>query len=160
MINRNIFKPEQNGRNFAATYSNASHGNETFLFSLEFHWSAFLRFHLTISQHCFRLKVWHQSSTKTLPESLMTHILGCPVWWSRAQHINDWSTCQAQFRWLGDYLQFVTMVSWWAQWRLKSPASRVFAQPFAQVRIKENIKAPRHWRLWGESTGERWILLT
>ena len=26
--------------------------------------------------------------------------------------------------------------------------------------IKENSKTPRHWRLWGESTGDRLILLT
>ena len=26
-----------------------------------------------------------------------------------------------------------------------------------QVQIKENIKAPRHWPLWGNSTGHRWI---
>ena len=25
------------------------------------------------------------------------------------------------------------------------------------AKIKENIKAPRHWPLWGESTGDRWI---
>ena len=37
-------------------------------------------------------------------------------------------------------------------WRcLKTPASRSFAQPFVQVLIKENIKAPWHWTLWGES---------
>ena len=29
-----------------------------------------------------------------------------------------------------------------------------------QAQIKENIKAPRHWLLWGESTGDRWIALT
>ena len=23
--------------------------------------------------------------------------------------------------------------------------------------IKDNIKAPRHWPLWGEFTGDRWI---
>ena len=23
--------------------------------------------------------------------------------------------------------------------------------------IKENIKAPRHWPLWGDFTGDRWI---
>ena len=34
--------------------------------------------------------------------------------------------------------------------RLKSPASRVFTQPFIQAQIKENIKAPRHWPfVWG-----------
>ena len=43
---------------------------------------------------------------------------------------------------------------------LKSQASRLFAQSFVQVWIKENIKAPRHRPLWGESTGDRWIPLT
>ena len=40
---------------------------------------------------------------------------------------------------------------WWAPWRLKSPASRLFAQPFVQAQINENIKAPCHWPLWGNS---------
>ena len=31
------------------------------------------------------------------------------------------------------------------QWRLKSPASRLFTQPLIQAQITENIKAPRHW---------------
>ena len=35
----------------------------------------------------------------------------------------------------------ITMTSWWARWRLKSPASRVFIQ----AQIKENIKALRCW---------------
>ena len=26
-----------------------------------------------------------------------------------------------------------------------------------QVQNKENIKAPRHWALWGEFTGDQWI---
>ena len=43
------------------------------------------------------------------------------------------------------------------RWRLKSPASRVFTQAFIQAQIKENIKAPRYWPLWGEFTGDRWI---
>ena len=34
-----------------------------------------------------------------------------------------------------------------------------FAQPFVPVQIKENIKAPRHWPLWWESTGDQWIPL-
>ena len=48
------------------------------------------------------------------------------------------------------------MTSWWARWRLKSPALRLFTQPFIQARIKETIKAPRHWPLCGKSseTGE------
>ena len=37
---------------------------------------------------------------------------------------------------------------------MKSPAFRLFTQPFVRVQIKENIKAPRHWPLWREFTGE------
>ena len=33
----------------------------------------------------------------------------------------------------------------------------MFTQPSVQAKIKENIKAPRHWPLWGEFTGHRWI---
>ena len=65
------------------------------------------------------------------------------------------------------YLHFVrwdpasiTMTSQWAWWRLRSPASRLFTQPFIRVQFKENIKARRHWPLCGEFTGDRWILRT
>ena len=51
----------------------------------------------------------------------------------------------------------ITMTSYWARWRLKSPASRLFTQLFIQAQIKENIKAPRHWIFLGEFTGHRWI---
>ena len=34
-------------------------------------------------------------------------------------------------------------------------ASRLFTQLFVQAQIKENIKALRHWALWGEFTGPR-----
>ena len=44
----------------------------------------------------------------------------------------------------------ITMTSLWTRWRLKSPASPVFTQPFIQAQIKENVKAPRHWPLRGE----------
>ena len=54
---------------------------------------------------------------------------------------------------------FIIMMPWWARWRLKSPASRSFVQPFFQAQIKGNIKAPHHLPLWGESTGDRWIPL-
>ena len=29
------------------------------------------------------------------------------------------------------------------------------AYSFVQAQIKENIKAPRHWPLWGKFTGDR-----
>ena len=35
------------------------------------------------------------------------------------------------------------------------PASILFTQPFIQAQIKENIKAPRHWPLCSEFTGDR-----
>ena len=38
-------------------------------------------------------------------------------------------------------------------------ASRLFIQKFVQAQINENIKAPRHWPLWRESIGDRWIPL-
>ena len=40
------------------------------------------------------------------------------------------------------------------QWRLKSPASPLFAQLTVQALIKENITAPRHWPLCGEFIGD------
>ena len=52
------------------------------------------------------------------------------------------------------------MTSQWAWWRLKSPAYRLISQPFVQVQINENIKILRHWPLWGEFTGDRWISRT
>ena len=36
----------------------------------------------------------------------------------------------------------------------------LFFQPFVEAHIKENIKAQRHWPLWGESTGDMWTPLT
>ena len=47
------------------------------------------------------------------------------------------------------------MTSWWAWLRLKSPVSRLFALPFIQAGIKENIKAPRHWPLTDEFPAQR-----
>ena len=43
---------------------------------------------------------------------------------------------------------------------LKLPASRLFALAFVQAQIKDNIRALRHWPLWGESTGHWWIPIT
>ena len=33
----------------------------------------------------------------------------------------------------------------------------IFAEPFVQVHIKENIKDLLHWPLWGESTEDRHV---
>ena len=45
-------------------------------------------------------------------------------------------------------------------WRLKSKATPLFVQSFVRAHIEDNIKAPRHWLLWGESTDDRWVPLT
>ena len=47
----------------------------------------------------------------------------------------------------------ITMMSQWSCWRLKCPASP-FARVLVQAQMKENIKAPHHWPLWGEFIGE------
>ena len=56
-----------------------------------------------------------------------------------------------------DTEKFIIMTSQWVWWHLKSPASRLFTQLFIPVQIKENKKAPRHWPLCGEFTGDWWI---
>ena len=33
----------------------------------------------------------------------------------------------------------------------------IFTQPLIQAQIKENTEAPRHWPLWGEFIGDRWV---
>ena len=54
-------------------------------------------------------------------------------------------------------LLIITVTSKRVQWRLKSPASALFIQPFIQAQMEENIKAPRHWPLCSEFPGDRWI---
>ena len=68
-----------------------------------------------------------------------------------------WTSCDS---YLIDWFQrvkFTVFQHWFSLWRLKSPVSRLFTQPFIQAQIKENIKAQCHWPLWGEFTGDRWI---
>ena len=40
-------------------------------------------------------------------------------------------------------------------YQITSPT--IVYEPSIQTQIKESIKAPRHWPLWGEFTGDRWI---
>ena len=49
----------------------------------------------------------------------------------------------------------ITVTSQCVPWRLRSPGSQLFAQPFVQAHIKENVKALRYWPLLEESTGDR-----
>ena len=62
------------------------------------------------------------------------------------------------------------LCSWPFRWEFTSVimgamASQIISltivySPFIQAQIKENLKAPRHWPLWGEFTGHRWIPYT
>ena len=61
---------------------------------------------------------------------------------------------KSQRLWVSPRHWHITVTSWWARWRLKSTASRLFTRAFIQTQIKENIKAPRHWPLCGEFTGD------
>ena len=67
------------------------------------------------------------------------------------------STCSCQW-FVGTYnykiIQTITVTSQRVRRCLKSPASRLFTEPFVQVQIKGNIKALCHWSLWGEFTGD------
>ena len=47
-------------------------------------------------------------------------------------------------------------LQWW--WCLKSPASQWFNQPFIQVQIKENTKAPHHWPFVRGLGIHRWLV--
>ena len=58
------------------------------------------------------------------------------------------------------FFNYIIVKSQWAPWRLKSPASRLFARPIVLTHIEENTKHPRYWPLWGEYTGDWWVPLT
>ena len=68
-----------------------------------------------------------------------------------------WSFQKGEFITADRTKQFITMTSKWAQLHLKSPALQLFTQPLIQVQIKGNIKAPCHWPLCREFTGDQWI---
>ena len=61
------------------------------------------------------------------------------------------------FLWFLFILVNIIVMSKWARGHLKSPATHLFTQPLVQAQIKEKIKTPRHWPLWGETTGDRWF---
>ena len=82
--------------------------------------------------------------------------------------LNSLMSNPCQFNWemmmLNPPVNLMTFKMSTSQWRHNERDGvsnhRLFAQSFVQAQIKENIKAPRHWPFWGESTGDRWIPLT
>ena len=51
----------------------------------------------------------------------------------------------------------ISLTSWWARWRLKSPAIRLFTQPFIRRQSKKTSKLRVTGFLWWEFIGDRWI---
>ena len=87
-------------------------------------------------------------------------------WWNSYQALNSQNDLISQpheramgcLMWVFGVIwlhYIITVRCYWAGWGIKSQASRWFPQRFAQVQIKEKIKAPCHWPLWGEFTGDR-----
>ena len=58
------------------------------------------------------------------------------------------------------FLPYMVYVHHYSDVNMSAMVSQLLAQPFVQANIKENIKVPRHWPLWGESTTDQWIPLT
>ena len=58
----------------------------------------------------------------------------------------------------GFFVALLTVTSWWARWRPKSPASLLFAQPFVQAQTRKH-QSSTSLASTRESTGDRWIPL-
>ena len=69
-------------------------------------------------------------------------------------HINAFSD-----RYGSDYWK-MSMENHYNEVIMSAIASQTPAPRFIQAQIIENIKAPRHWPLWRDFTGDRWIPLT
>ena len=143
----NLAPPGQMATFSLTIFSDAFSWIQSFVFRLKFHRSSFLRVLFTMTQRWFRW--WlvpnrRQSIIWTNADLIHWRIYAALGGGGRG--VNP--SC-AEFI-LGNikiHLHFyhITMTSWWARWRLKSPASRLFTQSLIQAQIKENIKAPRHW---------------
>ena len=110
---------------------------------------------LMISQHWFRWwlgAVRQQAITWANIDPDLCRHMASP---SQSDLKHPWEYWSPAWIWrcLFRYLSFVTsfvritMTSERVRWRLKSPASSLFTQPFIRAQIKENIKAPRQWPL-------------
>ena len=84
---------------------------------------------------CHRLGLWQPALWWLWQQA---PVFGCGPRW-----ISNLQVCHVLIK-----HNIITVTSWWGRWRLQSPASWWFAQPFVQAQIKQNIKALRHWPLW------------
>ena len=111
---------------------------KSFVFRCRFHWSLFLRVQLTIAQQW--VDIIYCLGPNRRP-SVAIH------WWDMQELTRIAFNKKSDWR-----LAFwnVTVMSQWAGWHLKSPASRLLALTLVQAQIEDNMKAPRHWLLWGK----------
>ena len=78
------------------------------------------------------------------------------------KNISTWSRGQSHWRVVIQNKYSLCVSLFTLQWRHDSisnhrPHDCLLKRLFRPVQIKENIKAPHHWPLWGEFTVDRWI---
>ena len=128
------------------TFSSAFYWMKMYEFRLRFHWILFPRVQLTIFHHWFRY--WLGAGQAT------SHYLN--QWW-----LVYWRIYASLG--LNELTAVMPCVSTSLQWRHNErdgvsnhqPHDYLLNRSFKQ--IKENTKAPRHWPLCREITGDRWI---
>ena len=107
---------------------------------------------IKISERALRKKSKRVAMTKMVGIIMAIDITGCLVNHIRDNNIwystDTWqSKCQSGrltiYIWPGPWVLFKYSISG-PRWRLKTPSSRLFTQPFVQAQIEENIKALRH----------------
>ena len=157
------------------------------IYVFNYHWNRFSGIQFVQSHYWFRYWVCVEHAISHYLNqywlSLLTHIYVSRPQWVKNRCQNACNTdrvlsmlygnatkciCRASVTnssndgWVQRYNNFppITVTSQWASRCQKSRASRLFAQTLIQRHTKENIKAPRYWSLWGESTDDQWIPLT
>ena len=111
---------------------------------------------IIIKAWCFSDLIWRDSSG-----SVLVLVVACwltvPRHYPKQDRLSSVNTHLQMYILKATSGRCITVTFWWARWRLKSLASRLFSQKFVQAQAKKKVKAPRHWRFWRELTGDRWI---
>ena len=98
---------------------------------------------------CFRLWL----VTCVMPNITWTNVDLIPIEPSGTNFSDVWIKLP-KFSFTKKHLKVITVASQWARWCLKSPASRLFTQPFFRAQSKKKSKLRV---TGGEFTGDRWI---
>ena len=182
----NKWWPEQQAGHFADDIFTCISLNESCSFWLKFHWYLYLGVPiiLSMSQNRIRKRIdVERPLSHYLNQcwpSLLPHIyIGCARWVKHnlrvviseyichlyryylldvlpeVQRAQLSSTVNAVLYSTEDHRWHYTTVYYGSA--IMGTISNHQPHPFIRVQIKENIKAPRHWPLWGEFTGDRWI---